>query len=123
MHIRLSEGACSNHVGVTNIGMVGPTAAMLARTLRSDSQSWESNSYTQPGRQLANKHHSNSMFLLPWFIVSIQHTPAHGTHYRIEAMALASWLVLWGAGRHVRLLRCLDYKWSKKARKKERWLQ
>ena len=66
------------------------------------SQSCESNSYIQPGRQLANKHHSNSLFLLPWFIVSIQHIQVRCTHSRIEAMALASWLVLRGAERHVR---------------------
>ena len=55
-----------------------------------------------------------SLFLLLWFIVSIQHIQVPCTHTRIEAIAFASWLVLRGAERHVLLLRCLDYKFFSK---------
>ena len=70
---------------VKSVRMVGHTAAMLARTVLTCSQSCDSNSYVQPGRLLANKHHSNSLFLLPCLIVSIQHTQVRCTHSWIEA--------------------------------------
>ena len=35
-------------------------------------------------------------------------------------MALASWLVLWVAKQHVRLLRCLDHQCSQKGAENER---